>query len=398
LLLVATLAPLACGVLDSVDDRPSPDGNDASPPGDDADATTAGDAPATGFRLELDPPHVTADKGDRFDVAIRVVRAASFTGVVQFAVSGAPLGIDTNIPAAAPGDTSALTIRFTAPDDGDWSLAVTGSGSGLDEIATLGMRVGSVVVPDKNGSFLVPTYAVHGFDVKAWGAGGGGNFGGAGGFASARVYGVPGETLFVDVGTAGGQGGYYESGGGGFSGLRRGAADYLLVAGGGGGGGSPICSGGGGGGATGDPGGCSDPGDGGSQTNGGVGGSGAEAGAHLRGGNAAATGSGSATGGLPGGGNSGFLFDDVSGSMYASGGGGGGWFGGGGGGEGNSGNLSGAGGGGSGHVSDAGIDASLLTATFGFPPNYQDPDYGDGGTAGRSGKNGLVVIRLPKPY
>ncbi|MTV27751.1 hypothetical protein FTX61_20380 [Nitriliruptoraceae bacterium ZYF776] len=189
--------------------------------------------------------------------------------------------------------------------------------------------------------------------IEAWGAQGGGNSGGRGGYARATVPVTPGDVLEIRVGGSGGQptGGYNGGGsggapasaangygGGGASDVRRGAGlgDRLVVAGGGGGRGGGVSGsrGGDGGGETGTDGESgTGRGRGATQTAGGSGGGSGDAGTQGLGGSGA-------RGGLviaPGGG-----------------GGGGGWFGGGGG------STTDGGGGGSGYVGSSGATATEL--------------------------------------
>lgn len=257
---------------------------------------------------------------------------------------------------------------------------------------------------------LVIPPGVHGVEIKAWGAGGGGadfTAGGAGSFAKSGPIAVSaGETLTIVVGRGGryasnfaafGGGGTrapisstpctnatvfdppINGGGGGYSGVFRGAtvaqASALVVAGGGGGAGAGSSSGtvGNGGAGGGAVGGVSNyengRGGGGTQTAGGAGGVGAE--------------SGSAGGPLQGG------FSDCAGQ---GGGGGGGYFGGGG-----SAAVNGndAGGGGGSSYAPGGL---TLPGTGAAPPAITDSDYASdtalGATPRASGRDGRVVIRF----
>lgn len=212
--------------------------------------------------------------------------------------------------------------------------------------------------------FVVPAF-INDVHIEVWGAEGGttviaqqscgGNpdTGGLGGFAEGDLSVVPGESLFVFVGGAGGDSSMpgYNGGatscpdlnsctsGGGASDVRRGGVDLddRVIVGGGGGGAEYSCGGeggGGGGGLIGDPGTGSDNeasnGAGGTQVAGGVGGFGASNGEFGIGGN-----------GSP---------DQIG---HASGGGGGYWGGGGGG-------TDGSAGGGSSYID--GVDNGLTTA------------------------------------
>jgi hypothetical protein len=386
---------LACGTLAGSND----DGT-APPETGDAAADGAADAPFDGFSLSLDPPHITLDLGEETDVQIRITRAASFTDIVSFELSGAPLGVSTTIPAATADVTSAMHIALAQPALGDGAITIVGRGGAHENLVRLDLRIGSVITPDATtGQFVVPDFVTHGLDVKAWGAGGGGYTnakGGVGGFTSARVQVKPGETLFAIAGAAGADcmiGGS----GGGFSGLRRADGSWLLIAGGGGGGGGTATSpnyGGAGGGLAGGKGTGSTGGDGGSQTAGGLASSGGGAGGALAGGNASGVDGNVMDGGAPGGGRCGQHGSDADGP-FMGGGGGGGAFGGGAGGtvygEGS------GGGGGSGYVADVGVDASFATGNSFFPPMTDDPDYADAGAA-KPDFPGRIVVRIPKPY
>src|SRR4029079_16694517 len=67
--MTATCGFVACSTFGS-DGDPAANADDGGPPGSEAGADAA--APASGFQLTLDPPHVTADPGDTFQVAIRL--------------------------------------------------------------------------------------------------------------------------------------------------------------------------------------------------------------------------------------------------------------------------------------------------------------------------------------
>jgi hypothetical protein len=253
----------------------------------------------------------------------------------------------------------------------------------------------------KDQSWTVPA-GVTQIKVKLWGAGGAGggdimpDCGGGGGFASAVLKVIPGESLTIIVGAGGlpgkGPGAYGGGGakacgksgrGGGRSAIRDETGMELITAGGGGGGGeSPypgpyptVARGGGGGGLQGNPN-TWVPFNGwpGTQTAGGVG--------------------GNNTNGCSCGSNQGSQFKGADADCVDNGfngSGGGGYYGGGSGTD----YGDGGGGGGSSYVPGNGktISASLTDST---PGNTTDPDYrnpiGYGGPRTKAGECGLVVI------
>ena len=273
-------------------------------------------------------------------------------------------------------------------------------------------------------SYTVPT-GVSSLTVKAWGAGGGGGGGsgstgaggngGGGGFSQSTITVTSGETLTVNVGTAGkatGNGG----GGGGFSALLR-STTYLLQAGGGGGGGGAFGTaaggnGGPGGGASAAAGnGTAGGGTGGGGFGGGgftTGGTGGTAGTTGTAGNSGAANLGGDAGGSAAtcptavttrGGNGGTGAGGSGGSAVicvSGGGGGGGAFGGGGGGSAASGTNRGSGGGGGG--SSIGTTQTVASGTT--PGNSTDATRGNAGVGGTgtttatgtNGTDGTVVI------
>jgi hypothetical protein len=385
--------------------------------------------PLQGFTLMVTPANVVADRGDsNIQVAVNVVRAASFSDDVMFTITSPTELTATTPPNTGAGGTSS-SFTLSVPQNatlGDFSvlLAAQNPTKTFTANASLGVHIGSLVTLT-DGGFTVPSYA-HAIVVKAWGAGGGGaacvgngctlgdagGFGGAGGYVQATVDVTPGTALAVLAGTGGGGGAYAGAdpcaagGGGGFSGVRIQNGSYLVVAGGGGGGAAYSLfgtAGGAGGGTTGQD------GYGSATCGGGTGGTQFDGGAtpsscnNPKGqgtafqGGAGFVNSGTCTGtqGAPGGGPGG---DDLGG-----GGGGGGYWGGGGGGE-NSG-----GGGGSGWF--AGDAGKLLTGNRWLPVQTSDPDFAlctagaasggstptAGSSAGGSGGPGCVVVRFAKP-
>jgi LruC domain-containing protein len=235
-------------------------------------------------------------------------------------------------------------------------------------------------------SFTVPA-GVTQLEVKMWGSGGGGTYGGAGGYTAGLVPVTPGEVLGLEVGapTIGPLPAAYQTypSAGGRSALWRGnATSELLVAGGGGAGSS--YSGGAGGGLVGQDslggpstqccfGQTSYPSGGGSQVRGGIAG-------------CATSWSGHNTCGVAGGRNVGSR--GFNNSLHQGGFGGGGYYGGA---SGGATAYSGAGGGGgSGFVGPTVIGGVTTAGNRQVPGNASD---GERGTAGNPGTAGLVIIR-----
>ena len=191
-------------------------------------------------------------------------------------------------------------------------------------------------------TFLAPATGV--YDVTAYGAEGGGIYGGLGAEIGGAVTLSAGTSLIILVGGGGADGGgIANGGGGGGSFVVSGVLGPLVVAGGGGGDGGGIYGGGGGGVAnSGGLGGGIDGGTGGSGGGGGDGG-----GIYGGGGGGGFVGNG---GGISGGGF-GFSYLQGGGGGVGSGGGGGGGYGGGGGGG-----IDGGGGGGGYSGGGGGID------------------------------------------
>ena len=247
--------------------------------------------------------------------------------------------------------------------------------------------------------WLVPK-GVSEVKVKAWGAGGGGAdtasnaAGGGGGYAEVNMSVLPGDILFVDVGsggeitTAGGTGGEFTR-----VDIKEPNAisELLLIAGGGGGSGDGSASGadaGAGGGSVGFG------GIGGLAVVGSDGGDGGSAGTAASGGAGGANASG---GGTSGSGD--FLTSGIpSGTNTLGGYGGGGYYGGGAGGSSAAG--SGGGGGGSSYVSNLGTTVALLSGDGRLAANDTDTDYvsatGNGGLGNQVGSDGAVKFWYTK--
>jgi hypothetical protein len=291
---------------------------------------------------------------------------------------------------------------------------------------------GKIFTTAGTSSYVVPA-GVTSITVKAWGAGGGGGAGsastgvggggGGGGYTTATITVTPGETLNVDVGTAGTVAPSNSKGGngGGYSALRRSATFLLQAGGGGGGGGTSSTSNGGAGGAGGGASGVAGSNGagtgfasgGGQGTNAAGGGGGAagtsgvvgSSGAANLGGDAGGSGTTCSTsiagnrggaGGTGAGGKGG-----TAGTCSGGGGGGGGRFGGGGGGSTATGAARGAGGGGGGSDLVTGTGTTETAGSGTTPGNSGDSvrnGAGQGGTGGvsaaasTSGSNGLVFI------
>jgi N-acetylneuraminic acid mutarotase len=342
-------------------------------------------------------------------------------------------GQDTN-------GASQSTIYYATPSTGSipsWSTATTSLPASRTQFGAAVWNNRLYVVAGNTGtanqviyntagtaSYTVPT-GISSLTVKAWGAGGGGGggsgstgaggSGGGGGFSQSTITVTPGETLTVNVGTAGkatGSGG----GGGGFSALLR-STTYLLQAGGGGGGGGAFGTaaggnGGPGGGASAAAGnGTAGGGTGGGGFGGGgftTGGTGGTAGTTGTAGNSGAANLGGDAGGSAAtcptavttrGGNGGTGAGGSGGSAVicvGGGGGGGGAFGGGGGGSAASGTNRGSGGGGGG--SSIGTTQTVASGTT--PGNSTDATRGNAGVGGTgttaatgtNGTDGTVVI------
>ncbi|WP_310542643.1 Ig-like domain-containing protein [Phenylobacterium sp.] len=262
------------------------------------------------------------------------------------------------------GGSSAATANVTvATDQRNFfiSPAVNGHTSwDLDDDGPLSLGTAGTWTITPTRTFTVPT--------KAWGAGGGGTLGGAGGYAEGAITFSAGQSysLYVaapgvvhpngPVGGGGAPGGgnvqasTAGTGGGGYSGIRQAGGTAILIAGGGGGeaAGYPNRAGAGGGssGAAGAGGAWyANPGQGGTATAGGSAGTGAYS-----------------TGGP------GSAFQGGYGNN--SGAGGGGYYGGGGGGSGDDGvdGLLSPGGGGSGYYNPAYVSSGVLTAGSGANP------------------------------
>ncbi len=398
-------------------------GDAGAPPPIEAGSDAA--PPADGFTLALGPAHVTADPGDPpTPVTITVRRAPGFRERIGFQITGGVVGASASTPPDVEGatDTTTFTVGVAAGSaaTGESEFVVRGTSlGGKTTTIPLGIRVGSVLVPDPSGMLTLPPYA-RAIDVAAWGAGGAGGAGGfnrlgvpggAGGFASGRFDVVGGAVLRVVSGAGGGTkdcGG----GGGGYSAVLTGDQP-LVVAGGGGGGGAQTGgvagAGGAGGGAKGFAGGGCGAGQG--QGNGGTesAGGGAtpcgsaknvgKAGSSLVGGDAQSP-SPSAQRAAPGGGAG----SGNSGSGCGGGGGGGAFGGGGGGFDAQSG---GGGGGGSSAVATAATSPKLVAGS-GASPFQTHPDYVAGVAVGGGGGDNLtyfagaggpgrVVVRLAKP-
>lgn len=339
---------------------------------------------------------------------------AKGTGNVYFQVSGTTgnVGIGTTAPATT------LEVNGSARVDnlaGTGDRIVYADASGNLIVANTGNNKQTFSYTGANQTFTVPT-GITKFNVKLWGAGGGGEtpnggFGGAGGYINGILT-VPGGTTSLTIivgqggvsnagntGTYGGGGGgstansNASGSGGGRSAIQLAGAD--IVTAGGGGGGTEAnygYSGGGGGGYIGLTG----------------GGTGTGAGA---------TGGTQSAGGTSGGcGGAGTQHNGGQGCNTSNaGGGGGGWWGGGGGGNGNS--INGAGGGGSSGgnstyfqlISTQSGQMNVVNAqvfVYLMPGGKDDPDYVAGvGTGGanpanvggtsasvNTGGNGMVII------
>ncbi|MBS1983543.1 MAG: hypothetical protein JST16_05165 [Bdellovibrionales bacterium] len=257
-----------------------------------------------------------------------------------------------------------------------------------------------------SGSLTVPAH-VRRLTIKAWGGGGGGGSsgnaagiagsGGGGAYSTVNIDVTPGDSIAFTVGTGGTGGGTTTGdggGGGGCSMVFKNGAVALVTAGGGGGGGNSGANnggnGGGGGYVTGVAGGAGTStyaGGGGGSYLTGQGTAGANtsrpgtSGTAYQGG--AGYGTGTGTGGLPGGGTGG------SGGTIGSGGGGCGVFSGGAGDSANS-NGGAGGGGGGGGSGNSGSDGGTLAAgsmpTNQSAGNSSDADLGGVSTYGRGGK------------
>jgi len=405
---------VACSLLTNLSDLGGSDaGSDALP-----------DVAPNDFALFLAPSVAALNPGDPpITITIDVVRGSSFTGTIDFMVTGAPVGImpTTPTPAIASQTTSSFGLGIAGALKGQYAIVVTGTSGSLAKQATLPLYVDTTLAPDDAGVVIVPSWAGS-LDGKAWGAGGGGGGqggvtkgaqGGGGGFASGTFAAAAGSKWTLVSGT-GGQSctGDCGGGGGGFSGLMDPSGNWVLIAGGGGGGGAFDSSGGGSGIGGGGGGGktgqnalfSSCPATGGTQSKGGSGGCVMVVNVLKYGGDGGAFEGGAAGppelanfggGGYPGGGSTSSA--GSCGAHGGGGGGGGGFFGGGGGvfscttpGYGS------GGGGGSGFVDPKGSNGVNDAADASVCAHASDPDLTspcNGGDAGASGAAGWVIVR-----
>ncbi len=360
-----------------------------------------------------------------FDVDNELIQKSQTTGARIDAWSST-----TNLSSAVYGQGTAVA--------GGFIYSAGGIGSGAPNSSTFSSAGSS--------NYVVPA-GVNYVTIKVWGAGGsGGNgsggtgrggAGGGGGYAKAVIAVTPGETLTIDVGSAGADRGTSSSAGGnggGYSAVLR-SGTFLVQAGGGGGGGGSRGSNSGDGGAGGAGGGATAAngvvGEGGSAGGFGYGGSTTLSGTPSDGGAAGGSGTGGASGVANGGGNgagsdaatcnnameaadtggnggtgAGGLGGNDTSSCANGGGGGGGRFGGGGGGSNAANNNRGGGGGGGGssYINSTGLVAGTDIETVGSgqtPGNSGDADRstagegGNGGTTtsgGAAGTDGRIVV------
>ena len=369
------------------------------------------------FTVGFSPPHLTEDIGDMVPVTVSLPTNFGYYPTCTIpSVDGLDIKLVGVLHPPFTLQITALSVPATGPDT---SITVTCTSDAIVESATLGVRIGSRLMPDDAGVVTVPSYASQ-IIVKLWGAGGGGGpdctynaakvsgeFGGGGGFAQVgNLLVVPGETFRVVEGTGGtgvnviGQGG--GAGGGGYSAFMDADGGIIALAAGGGGGTAAFCqspgglpgnAGGAAGGTNGGDGESIDflAGHGAQADAGGAGAGNGGAGSLFMGG---AGGGLSATlaGGVPGGGAG-------NGGVLGGAGGGGGHFGGGGGGSSDAGpKVGGAGGGGCSWIPKDPF--GTFAANGSTPAQYTDEDIGDAGAGyGRQGNGGpgRVVVLLPKP-
>lgn len=354
-----------------------------------------------------------------FDVDNELIQKSQTTGARIDSWSST-----TNLSSAVYGQGTAVA--------GGFIYSAGGIGSGAPS-STPYSSAGS-------SNYVVPA-GVNYITVKVWGAGGsGGNgsggtgtggAGGGGGYAKAVIAVTPGETLTIDVGSAGVDRGTSSSAGGnggGYSAVLR-SGTFLVQAGGGGGGGGSRGSNSGDGGNGGAGGGATAAngvtGEGTSAGGGGFGGSTTLTGTPSDGGAAGGSGTGGASGVANGGGNgagsdaatcndameaadtggnggtgAGGAGGNDTTSCANGGGGGGGRFGGGGGGSNAANNNRGGGGGGGGssYINPTGLVAGTDVQTTGSgatPGNSGDSDRGtagDGGAGGTTTSGGVAGV------
>jgi len=101
------------------------------------------------FSMAVDPTSVTVPQGANGTATVTLARN-NFISAVSLAVSGAPAGLTvTPNPASITGTTAALDIAASLSlPAGNYPITVTGSGNGLQQSATLAVRV----TPSPGGS------------------------------------------------------------------------------------------------------------------------------------------------------------------------------------------------------------------------------------------------------
>lgn len=391
-------------------------GGDPSVDGGTVDSPTVDIGPP--FTIAVSPSHITEDIGDT--VPVTVSQTPDIGYVANFTVSTAD-GLTIKQPGLLYAPFTIEVTAVSVPASGpDTTITITATSGSIVQTATLGVRIGSRLLPDDAGVVVIPPYANQ-ITTKLWGAGGGGgpdcvynsityagSAGGGGGYAIVdQLMVVPGETFRVVEGTGGsgvvtvGAGG--GGGGGGYSAFMDADGGIIAIAAGGGGGTAAWCQYppdfGNSGGAAGGP-------SGGDGTDYSLGGHGAQAdagGSSVGNGGAGSLFTGGAgggtgaviAGGTPGGGSG-------NAGARGGGGGGGGHFGGGGGSSADGGgagpsNGGGGGGGGSWVPKDS---LGTFPANGSQPARATDSDIGDAGAGyGRQGNGGpgRVVVLLPKP-